>query len=121
VNSFGGLDVIVNNAGVQRWTRDRLNHADEFRELLRVNALGVILVYSAAARVMRDGGSVINVSSVGGSCGDRGVRTRRRTGVEVCGSKDDQGRSPGTRARESGQLNPPWLCRDGDVGRRRPR
>jgi len=77
VNSFGGVDVIVNNAGVQRWTPIDSTTADEFMELMRVNALGVFLGVQAAARVMRDGGSVINVSSVAGLRGS--VRTAAYT------------------------------------------
>lgn len=65
---LGGLDVMVNNAGVVG-PEDFLNTTEaEYDRVLDVNVKGVFFGAQAAARVMKErgGGSIINVSSVGG-------------------------------------------------------
>jgi meso-butanediol dehydrogenase/(S,S)-butanediol dehydrogenase/diacetyl reductase len=68
---FGGLDVVINNAGVS------LRHAflditpEEWRQVMRVNLDGVFHVAQAAARRMRAQGSgtIINMGSTNGLLG----------------------------------------------------
>jgi NAD(P)-dependent dehydrogenase (short-subunit alcohol dehydrogenase family) len=62
---FGGLDGLINNAGVARMA-PLLDMAEaEFREMLDLNVLGVLFTVQAAAPHMRKrgGGAIINVSS----------------------------------------------------------
>ena len=66
VDEHGRVDVCVNNAGIIR-AGDVLEVSEEdFDAVLRVNLKGAFLVGQAAARAMvkRDGGSIINMSSV---------------------------------------------------------
>lgn len=65
---FGGVDVLVNNAAVFRPTPIVSTTADEYMEIIRINQLGVFLGMQAVVAPMRaaGGGSVINVSSIGG-------------------------------------------------------
>ena len=60
---FGHLDVVVHTAGINRpATLTDLDLAD-FDEIHRVNVRGTFVVNQQAARRVRDGGSIVNVSS----------------------------------------------------------
>jgi 3alpha(or 20beta)-hydroxysteroid dehydrogenase len=82
---FGRLDVLVNNAGIQRWTPIESTTAEDFLALVRVNQLGVFLGIQAASRIMRRGGSIINVSSVAGLRGSRNTVAYTATKFAVRG------------------------------------
>jgi 3-oxoacyl-[acyl-carrier protein] reductase len=60
---FGHLDVVVHTAGINRpGTLTDLDLAD-LDEIHRVNVRGTFVVNQQAARRLRDGGSIVNVSS----------------------------------------------------------
>jgi len=74
-DSFGGLDVLVNNAAVLHLAALEETSAEDFERLLRVNLLGPFLGIRAVAPAMRERGrgSIVNVSSVDGLQGKNGV------------------------------------------------
>ena len=61
------LDVLINNAGTASWTS--FGEIDEATsaEIMRVNALGPVLVTQALAGRIRDGGKIVNITSTLGS------------------------------------------------------
>lgn len=66
--ALGGLDVMVNNAGIFR-SEEFLDVSEaEFDRLMAVNVKGVFFGAQTAASAMieRDGGSIINLSSIAG-------------------------------------------------------
>jgi 3alpha(or 20beta)-hydroxysteroid dehydrogenase len=71
----GGLDVLINNAGVLRRTPLSASGTDVWDTVIRVNQLGVFLGMRAAARPMIAAGSgaIVNVSSIDGMLGMAGL------------------------------------------------
>ncbi|WP_027503217.1 glucose 1-dehydrogenase [Rhodococcus sp. UNC363MFTsu5.1] len=70
---FGGLDILVNNAGILRF--DTINDMDvaSFKNLLDVNVVSQWIGLKYASRAMKQGGSIVNISSVNGLVGGAGV------------------------------------------------
>ncbi|MFC6864285.1 SDR family NAD(P)-dependent oxidoreductase [Halomicroarcula sp. GCM10025817] len=66
VEAFGGVDVLVNNAGIAISTPAEEKPVEEFQQTLDINTTGAFLCAKHAGREMieGDGGSIINVSSM---------------------------------------------------------
>jgi glucose 1-dehydrogenase len=67
VKTFGKLDIVVNNAGIEKKIAFVDYPLEEFQKILDVNLIGPFLVSQAAARQMVQqgkGGRLINISSV---------------------------------------------------------
>jgi NAD(P)-dependent dehydrogenase (short-subunit alcohol dehydrogenase family) len=79
---FGGLDVLVNNAGIVHVNPLLEERLEDWNALLAVNVTGVLLGMQAAIPAMRErgGGSIVNISSVFGLAGASGY-------VAYCASK----------------------------------
>jgi len=65
---LGGLDVLVNNAGVLQLSGIEDTTVDAYRRVFEVNELGTFLGIRAAIDPMRErgGGSIVNISSIDG-------------------------------------------------------
>ncbi len=61
------LDVLVNNAGTANWKGMGEILEREISEIVRVNAIGPVLVTQALLPHVRDGGKIVNVTSILGS------------------------------------------------------
>ncbi len=68
---FGGLDVLVNNAGSTMWSRfDALSDLSIFEQLMKVNYLGVVhLTRYALPALKKSRGVIVTVASVAGFTG----------------------------------------------------
>lgn len=66
VATFGGLDVLVNCAGIELVRTLAETSYEDWRQVMSVNLDGVFLGMRAAIAVMRKGGSIVNISSVAG-------------------------------------------------------
>jgi NAD(P)-dependent dehydrogenase (short-subunit alcohol dehydrogenase family) len=64
IDAFGRLDVLVNNAGVGTAVPAMRETPEEFRAVIDINLNGAYWMAQAAARRMRPGSSIVNVSSV---------------------------------------------------------
>jgi NAD(P)-dependent dehydrogenase (short-subunit alcohol dehydrogenase family) len=69
--AFGGLDVLVNNAGVIGRGTVETTEEDEWHRVLDINLTGIFLMSKAAIPAIRrrGGGSIVNVSSAAGLAG----------------------------------------------------
>jgi NAD(P)-dependent dehydrogenase (short-subunit alcohol dehydrogenase family) len=87
VNTFGGLNVMVNNAGISSRMHSSFLRDDlaDFDRVMSVNLRGVMLGTREAARHMSKagGGSIINVSSIGGIQAGGGVMAYRASKAAV--------------------------------------
>lgn len=72
VSKLGRLDVVVNNAGIEKMARITECSVEEFRRIQEVNVVGVFLGLKHGIRAMSPGGasgkggSIVNLSSVAG-------------------------------------------------------
>jgi len=86
-DELGGLDGLVNNAGVMLLGLIQGADTDEWRRMIDVNLLGLLYCTHAAVPIIRDGGGgdVVNVSSVAGRIAGMGSGVYNMTKWGVTG------------------------------------
>lgn len=117
VTAFGGLDVVVNNAGYGELGSVEDTSLESFRQQIDANLIGTIIVTKAAIPVLRQQrrGHIVQVSSVGGRIGApaRAAYSAAKWGIEgfgVAGARDGADR----RARDDRRARrfPHRVCAD---------
>lgn len=68
-DKWGGLDVLVNNSGIIHDRTIKKMSMEEFESVVRVNLTGTFTVTQKAAAILRNGGRIVNLSSVSGQMG----------------------------------------------------
>jgi NADP-dependent 3-hydroxy acid dehydrogenase YdfG len=85
--ALGGLDALINNAGLMLLGLVQGAETEEWRRMVEVNLLGLLYCTHAALPIMRDGGGgdVVNVSSVAGRQANMGSAVYNMTKWGVTG------------------------------------
>jgi 3-oxoacyl-[acyl-carrier protein] reductase len=65
----GALDILVNNSGIIADRTIKKMSMEEFESVVRVNLTGTFNVTQKAAAILRNGGRIVNLSSVSGQMG----------------------------------------------------
>src|SRR5258707_5271905 len=75
INDFGKVDILVNNAGISGSAVEDLYDTDAWDKIMDVNARGAFFGMKYAIPEMRKvgGGSIVNISSISGVTGQRGI------------------------------------------------
>jgi NAD(P)-dependent dehydrogenase (short-subunit alcohol dehydrogenase family) len=86
MEALGGLDGVVNSAGIAADVHTLDTPVDLFRKILDVNVVGTFIVARAAARLMKDrgGGAIVNLASVSGVRGSKGRSAYGSSKGAVC-------------------------------------
>ena len=64
VAEFGRVDILINNAGVGAGAPATREDPAEFRKVIDINLNGAYWMAQACGRAMKDGGSIVNISSI---------------------------------------------------------
>lgn len=80
VTHFGKLDILVNNAGIFPFKPFLELSESDWDKVIDVNLKGVFLCSQASAKVMPEGGKIVNISSIASLVGFEGL-------THYCGSK----------------------------------
>jgi len=65
----GGLDILVNNSGIISDRTIKKMPVETFENVVRVNLAGTFIVIQKSASILRNGGRIVNMSSVSGQLG----------------------------------------------------
>ncbi len=68
----GGLDILVNNAGILRDRTVKKMTPDDWQSVVQTNLDGVFYCSKLGAEILRDGGRIVNVSSISAVTGFHG-------------------------------------------------
>ncbi|MEV0436777.1 SDR family oxidoreductase [Nocardia sp. NPDC050413] len=85
VEEFGGLHVLVNNAGIVNGNLLVDFALEEWQRIIDINLTGTFLGMQAAVPAMTSGGSIVNISSVEGMRGSPGLHGYTATKFAVRG------------------------------------
>jgi 3-oxoacyl-[acyl-carrier protein] reductase len=68
-DTLGGLDILVNNAGILRDKTIKKMSREDFDAVVQVNLGGAFNTIQHATSILRNGGRIVNISSVAGVMG----------------------------------------------------
>lgn len=108
---FGRIDVLVNNAGVAREGIIGLFDDEALDQVVDLNLKGTVYVTRAASRTMlaRRSGSIVNISSVVGISGYRGLSVYGATKASLDGFTRGLARELGSRGITVNSVAPGYL------------
>jgi NAD(P)-dependent dehydrogenase (short-subunit alcohol dehydrogenase family) len=115
---MGGLDIVVNNAGIGAQGTVEDNDLDEWRHVFDVNVLGMVRVARAALPFLREagGGAIVNTCSVAATAGlpNRALYSASKGAVlslTLAMAADHVGEGIRVNAVAPGTADTPWVGR----------
>jgi 3alpha(or 20beta)-hydroxysteroid dehydrogenase len=106
VDQFGGLHILVNNAGILRFGFIADTTVDDFRHVIEVNLVSQWLGVKAAIPAMTGGGSIINISSIEGFIGAAGMSAYSASKFGIRGLTKAAARELGPRGIRVNSIHP---------------
>ncbi len=64
-SNYGGIDILVNAAGISLSEVDSKDELERFTKTLEVNLIATYQCCNTASKFMKNGGSIINITSIG--------------------------------------------------------
>jgi 3-oxoacyl-[acyl-carrier protein] reductase len=113
VAAFGGLDVLVNNAGISIDGLILRYKAADLERMLHVNLASAFHLSKAAAKAMlRKGGAIVNLTSVVGESGNAGQTVYSMTKAGLIGLTKSLAKELGSRAVRVNAVSPGFIETD---------
>lgn len=114
VAAFGGIDVLVNNAGISRDNLLMRVSLEQWEEVLRANLTSVFNLTKHATRVMMKArkGSIINMSSIVGLQGNAGQTSYSASKAGIIGFTKSVARELGSRNIRCNAIAPGFIETD---------
>jgi len=111
VGDFGGIDALVNNAGITRDTLLLRMTEEQWDMVLKVNLKSVFNFTKAAQKTMlkQKGGSIINMSSVVGVSGNAGQANYSASKAGIIGFTKSVAKELGTRGVRCNAIAPGFI------------
>ncbi|MEM1441411.1 MAG: SDR family NAD(P)-dependent oxidoreductase [Verrucomicrobiota bacterium] len=121
VNSFGKLDVVVNNAALVPSGNIHTTDAIAFRDVLEINTIAPFrLIQAALPELTETKGNVLNIGSVNAWCGEANLMAYSTSKGALMTLTRNLG---DTLMRENGvrvnQINPGWVLTENEAQRKR--
>ncbi len=111
--AYGKLDILINNAGVYEMLPLEATTPDHFHKQFDVNVLGLLLATREAAKLMGEGSTILNISSIVGRTASPGGSVYSATKAAVDSLTDSLSRELGPRKIRVNSLNPGLIVTEG--------
>ena len=118
VRELGGIDIVVNSAGIEAQGTVLNGNFDEWRHVLDINVLGIVRVSRAALPHLRNSSSaaIVNVGSIAATIGlpERALYSASKGAVDALTramAADHIGENIRVNAVSPGTVNTPWIRR----------
>jgi len=113
IETYGHLDVVVNNSGIYEFAPLEGITEDAFHKSFNINVLGVILVIQAAAKHLQAGASIINIGSTAPLMRSEGTIVYTATKAALDGVTGVLAKELGPRKIRVNSVNPGFTITEG--------
>src|SRR5258708_3002896 len=113
IKNFGRLDILVNNSGVYEFSPIEAVTEEQFHKIFNINVLGLLFTTQGAGPHRGEGGSIINIGSVGSSRTPPGSTVYTATKGAVDAISGVLAKELGTRKIRVNSINPGMVETEG--------